>query len=51
MSKAEAAVEELVGVEFYEDMLAAIRIGRAYQRRLAPPPPNPQCCQPPRTVT
>jgi len=37
-------------LEIYDAMQEAIRTGKPYQSRLAPPPADPRCCHPPRAV-
>ena len=37
-------------LEIYDEMQRAICTGRPYQTRLVPPPADPGCCHPPRTI-
>ena len=37
-------------LEMYDAMQRAIDTGEPYQTRLDPPPADPRCCHPPRTV-
>ena len=38
-------------LEIYDEMAEAMRSGRPYQTRLAPPPADPRCCHPPKEET
>ena len=35
-------------LEIYDEMAEAMRTGKPYQTRLAPPPADPRCCHPPK---
>ena len=37
-------------LEMYDAILEAVSIGESYRTRLDPPPADPRCCHPPRTV-
>ena len=37
-------------LEIHDEMQQAILLGRTYQTRLDPPPADPSCCHPPRTI-
>ena len=37
-------------LEIYDEMQRAMRTGRPHQARLIPPPADPSCCHPPRTI-
>ena len=39
-----------VVLEIYDEMQRATRTGRPYRTRLVPPPADPGCCHPPRTI-